>query len=83
MFEAVLTGPADRGFTPTAIATRLTYPSAPESVQGALAAGVLGAGSRFLGETEDSSRFLSAALRAGAPTDDAGWNRLARAGPIC
>jgi hypothetical protein len=78
LFEAVLAGLADHGFTPTAIAARLTYLSAPESVQGALAAGVLGAGSRFLGVTEDSARFLSAALRAGEPTDDAGWDRLAR-----
>lgn len=54
LFEAVLAGLADHGFTPTAIAARLTYLSAPESVQGALAAGVLGAGSRFLGVTEDS-----------------------------
>ena len=78
LFEAVLAGLADHGFTPTAIAARLTYLSAPESVQGALAAGVLGAGSRFLGVTEDSARFLSAALRAGEPTDNAGWDRLAR-----
>jgi hypothetical protein len=78
LFEAVLAGLADHGFTPTAIAARLTYLSAPESVQGALAAGVLGAGSRFLGVTEDSARFLSAALRAGEPTDAAGWDRLAR-----
>jgi citrate synthase len=56
LFEAVLAGLADHGFTPTAIAARLTYLSAPESVQGALAAGVLGAGSRFLGVTEGRSR---------------------------
>ncbi|MGA1682834.1 MAG: citryl-CoA lyase, partial [Ilumatobacteraceae bacterium] len=53
MFEAVLTALADHGFTPTAIAARLTYASAPDSLQGALAAGILGGGSRFLGVTED------------------------------
>jgi citrate synthase len=78
LFEAVLAGLADHGFTPTAIATRLTYLSAPESVQGALAAGVLGAGSRFLGVTEDSAAFLSTALSTGSPTTDAGWDQLAR-----
>lgn len=53
LFEAVLAALADHGFTPTAIATRLTYLSAPDSIQGALAAGLLGGGSRFLGVTED------------------------------
>ena len=62
MFEAVLVSLADHGFTPTAIAARLTYTSAPESLQGALAAGLLGGGSRFLGVTEDAAQFLAAAL---------------------
>ncbi|WP_416969053.1 citryl-CoA lyase [Streptomyces sp. 4F14] len=58
VFEAVLAALADHGFTPTAIVTRLTYLSAPDSVQGALAAGLLGGGSRFLGVTEDTGAFL-------------------------
>lgn len=62
VFEAVLIALADHGFTPTAIAARLTYLSAPEAVQGALAAGLLGGGSRFLGVTEDTGRFLEDAL---------------------
>ena len=66
MFEAVLVALADHGFTPTAIAARLTYSSAPDSVQGALAAGLLGGGSRFLGVTEDAGRFLADTL-AGLP----------------
>jgi citrate synthase len=81
VFEAVLVALADHGFTPTAIAARLTYLSAPESVQGALAAGLLGGGSRFLGVTEDCGRFLADALASAAggeaPVGDAGWDALA------
>ena len=62
VFEAVLVALADHGFTPTAIAARLTYLSAPDSLQGALAAGLLGGGSRFLGVTEDCGAYLHAAL---------------------
>ncbi len=80
MFEAVLVALADHGFTPTAIAARVTYLSAPDSIQGALAAGLLGGGSRFLGVTEDSALFLDAALQAldAHPTDDGGWDDVAR-----
>jgi citrate synthase len=78
VFEAVLAALADHGFTPTAIVTRLTYLSAPDSVQGALAAGLLGGGSRFLGVTEDCGRFLHAVLEnRQLPLDDAGWDALA------
>lgn len=84
VFEAVLVALADHGFTPTAIAARLTYLSAPDSLQGALAAGLLGGGSRFLGVTEDTGAYLAAALADvgpdGVPADDdeAGWDALAR-----
>jgi citrate synthase len=87
VFEAVLVALADHGFTPTAIAARLTYLSAPDSVQGALAAGLLGGGSRFLGVTEDTGRFLADALAeaegvvggAEMDVDDAGWDAIALA----
>jgi citrate synthase len=82
VFETVLVALADHGFTPTAIAARLTYLSAPDSIQGALAAGLLGGGSRFLGVTEDCGRYLAdvlAAHQGDLPSDDAGWDVLALA----
>jgi citrate synthase len=85
VFDAVMVALADHGFTPTAIAARLTYLSAPDSVQGALAAGLLGGGSRFLGVTEDTGRFLGDALATAGegggklPDDDAGWDGIALA----
>jgi citrate synthase len=81
VFEAVLVSLADHGFTPTAIAARLTLYSAPDALQGAIAAGLLGGGSRFLGVTEDTGRFLAGVLAGVAgdlPTTDEQWDALAR-----
>lgn len=79
LFEAVLCALADHGFTPTAIAARVTLLSAPESIQGALAAGLLGGGSRFLGVTENSANFLASRLATidVRPSDQAGWDAVA------
>lgn len=82
VFEAVLVALADHGFTPTAIAARLTYLSAPDSLQGALAAGLLGGGSRFLGVTEDCGGFLHEVLErhdGAAPETDADYDAIALA----
>jgi len=82
VFESVLVALADHGFTPTAIAARVTYLSAPDSLQGALAAGLLGGGSRFLGVTEDCGLFLHevlAGLNGTLPTTDEGWDAVALA----
>ena len=68
MLDAVLVSLADHGLTPTVLAARLTYTGAPESLQGAIASGLLGSGSVFLGVVEDTARFLGAIL-ANEPAD--------------
>lgn len=80
LFETVLVALTDHGFTPTAITARLTLLSAPESVQGALASGLLGGGSRFLGVTEDTGAFLAEVLDSTTgprPATEHDWDELA------
>jgi len=81
LLDAVLVTLADHGLTPTVIAARMTLLGAPESIQGALAAGLLGGGSRLLGVTEDTGRFLAQVLAECdvRPEDEAGWDAVAEA----
>lgn len=56
--DAVLVTLMEHGMTPSAIATRLIYMSAPENLQGAVASGLMAVGSQFVGTMENCSRLL-------------------------
>ena len=69
--DMVLVVLMEHGLTPSAIATRLIYMSAPENLQGAVSAGLLAVGSSFVGTMENCSTLLDRILAAQDPDAEA------------
>jgi len=63
ILDATLVAIAEHGLVPSVQAGRMTLAAAPEALQGAVAAGLLGCGSVILGSAEGAGRFLSEIAR--------------------
>jgi citrate synthase len=69
VLDATLVAIAEHGLVPSVQASRMTLAAAPEALQGAVAAGILGCGSVILGAAEASGRLLSEVVAAARDRD--------------
>ncbi|MEO7008066.1 MAG: citryl-CoA lyase [Caldimonas sp.] len=72
VLNATLVAIAEHGLVPSVQAARMTFAAAPDAMQGAVAAGILGCGSVVLGSSETAGRMyteIDAQVRAGSALD--------------
>jgi citrate synthase len=70
MVDALLVVLVEHGLVKPVVAARFVYSNAPESLQAAVAASLLGAGSRHLGSSEWAARYLQEGLAGAGPEAD-------------
>jgi citrate synthase len=77
VLDAALVAIAEHGLVPSVVAARMTLAAAPEALQGAVSAGLLGCGSVILGSSQDAGDFQHEVVTAaGAEGFDAAARRL-------
>src|SRR5688572_20077565 len=77
VLDATLVAIAEHGLVPSVQASRLTLAAAPEALQGAVAAGILGCGSVILGATQNAGQLLHEVVtRAGSGSLDSAAREL-------
>ncbi|TBN36353.1 citryl-CoA lyase [Paracoccus subflavus] len=70
LLDATLISIAEHGMTPSVAAARMTLAAAPEALQGAVAAGILGCGSKVLGTASDAAVLLQDGVEASGGDPD-------------
>ncbi len=71
IIDAVLVTIMEHGLVPSAVVTRLTHYGAPESFQGAIAAGLLGVGDRYAGTASQCGTLLERVVASADPVTQA------------
>jgi citrate synthase len=77
VLDATLVAIAEHGLVPSVQASRMTLAAAPEAMQGAVAAGLLGCGSVVLGSSEAAGQFfteIATRAKTGGSLEDAATN---------
>jgi citrate synthase len=69
VLDATLVAIAEHGLVPSVQASRMTYAAAPDALQGAVAAGILGCGSVILGASETAGKLFSEVDEAAKDND--------------